>query len=59
MLDHEVMINADHFTPVNEYLIPTGELRPVAGTPFDFRKLGRVGDQIDANDEQIRFGRGL
>ena len=41
ILDHEVMIPADKFTPVDSTLIPTGELRPVEGTPFDFRKPTR------------------
>src|SRR5690606_27089648 len=49
---------ADRFTPVDEGLIPTGELRPVEGTPFDFRTARRIGDAIDADDEQIRFGGG-
>jgi aldose 1-epimerase len=57
-VDHEVFINADHFTPVNANLIPTGELRPVAGTPFDFLNSQTVGDRIDAEDEQIAFGKG-
>jgi aldose 1-epimerase len=58
IVDHEVFINAEHFTPVNSNLIPTGELRPVAGTPFDFNKPHTVGDRIDAADEQISFGKG-
>lgn len=58
VLDHEVMINADHFTPVNEHLIPTGELRPVAGTPFDFLHLHKVGDRIDAKNEQLALAKG-
>lgn len=58
VLDHEVMINADVFTPVNANLIPTGELEPVAGTPFDFLTPHRVGDRIDADNVQISFGKG-
>jgi aldose 1-epimerase len=58
IVDHDVMINADHFTPVNANLIPTGEMRPVAGTPFDFTSMRRVGDDIDADEEQISFGKG-
>jgi aldose 1-epimerase len=58
ILDHLLLINADRFTPVDEGLIPTGELKPVKGTPFDFTKPVRIGDRIDANDEQIKNGRG-
>ncbi len=58
ILDHEIMINADRFTPVDNELIPTGELRPVNGTPFDFTTPHRIGERIDAEDEQIRFGKG-
>jgi aldose 1-epimerase len=58
VLAHEVMIDADRFTPVDSGLIPTGELRPVAGTPFDFTKPTAVGARIEANDEQIKFGKG-
>ena len=56
--DHELMIDADRYTPVDESLVPTGVLAPVAGTPLDFRRPTRVGARIDAPDEQIRFGRG-
>ena len=58
ILDHEVTINADRFTPVGESLIPTGVLAPVEGTPMDFRRPTRVGARIDANTEQIKFGGG-
>jgi aldose 1-epimerase len=58
ILGHEVMIDADRYTPVDDHLIPTGELRPVAGTPFDFTKPTAIGARIEANDEQIRFGKG-
>ena len=58
ILDHELQLEADSFTPVDATLIPTGELRPVAGTPFDFRKPAAIGARIDAADEQIRFGGG-
>jgi aldose 1-epimerase len=54
-----VTLHADRFTPVDATLIPTGERRAVAGTPFDFRTPHRVGDRIrDARDQQIRYGRG-
>jgi aldose 1-epimerase len=52
------MINADRFTPVDSGLIPTGELRSVEGTPFDFRQARAIGERIDAADEQIKFGKG-
>jgi aldose 1-epimerase len=58
ILQHELMIDADRFTPVDKGLIPTGELRPVEGTPFDFRKPTAIGARINADDEQIRFGGG-
>ena len=58
ILDHTLHLSADRYTPVDKGLIPTGELRAVAGTPFDFSKARRVGEAIDANDEQIRFGGG-
>ena len=58
VLNHQVFINADKFTPVDNTLIPTGKLKPVAGTPFDFRTATAVGVRIDANDEQIKFGHG-
>lgn len=58
ILDHELTLNADHFTPVDETLIPTGEIRPVEGTPFDFRTAKAIGSEIDAEDEQMGFGRG-
>ena len=56
--DHELTINADRFTPVDAELIPTGELRAVRGTPFDFLEPHRIGERIDAADEQISFGKG-
>jgi aldose 1-epimerase len=56
---HLLTIPAKAYTPVNKSLIPTGELRPVAGTVFDFRQPRRVVDGIrDGKDEQIRFGQG-
>jgi aldose 1-epimerase len=58
ILGHVVMIDADRFTPVVKGLIPTGELRKVDGTPFDFRKPTPIGDRIDAQDPQIAFGAG-
>jgi aldose 1-epimerase len=58
VLKHEVRIQADRFTPVNATLIPTGELRPVQGTPFDFRAPTAIGARIDKTDEQITYGKG-
>ena len=58
ILNHEVMINADKFTPVNEKHIPTGELKPVEGTPFDFRRMTKIGARIDQENEQLKFGKG-
>lgn len=58
ILDHELQIAASRFTPVDETLIPTGELRTVEGTPFDFREPARVGARIDQDDEQVRRGGG-
>jgi aldose 1-epimerase len=58
ILNHEIMINADRFTPVDKNLIPTGELRPVKGTPLDFTTSTRVGARIDDSYEQIALGHG-
>ena len=59
ILGHEVYIDADKFTPVDSTLITTGELRPVAGTPFDFRTPATIGSRVNADDEQIKFGGGI
>jgi aldose 1-epimerase len=56
--NHLLKLNADRYTPVDETLIPTGELPPVAGTPFDFRSFHAIGERIRGNDEQLVFGRG-
>jgi aldose 1-epimerase len=58
ILGHELMLAADRYTPVDATLIPTGELAPVAGTPFDFRKAQAIGARIGADHEQIRHGLG-
>lgn len=58
ILAHELMLNGSRFTPVDSTLIPTGEIRKVEGTPFDFRTLTAIGARIGADDEQIRFGGG-
>jgi len=58
ILGHQLMLNADRYTPVDDTLIPTGELAPVAGTPFDFRKLTAIGARINQEDPQIKNGKG-
>jgi aldose 1-epimerase len=58
ILNHEVMMPADKFTPVDSTLIPTGELKPVQGTPFDFRTPTTIGARISQDDEQLKFGGG-
>jgi aldose 1-epimerase len=58
ILAHELMVNAAEFTPVDSTLIPTGEMRSVAGTPFDFRKSTIIGARINSDDEQLKFGKG-
>jgi aldose 1-epimerase len=58
ILNEQIMINADKFLPVDTTLIPTGELRPVKGTPFDFRTPHTIGLRVNDNEEQIKAGRG-
>ncbi len=58
ILTHLLMINADKFTPVNANLIPTGELKSVEGTPFDFREPTAIGARIDSPDQQMQYGKG-
>lgn len=58
VLGHLLRINADSMTPVDENLIPTGAIVPVAGGPFDFRSLTAIGERIATDDEQLRRGRG-
>jgi aldose 1-epimerase len=58
ILNHQLMLAADRFTPVDAGLIPTGELKPVEGTPFDFRKPTAIGARINAADDQIKVGGG-
>ena len=58
ILKHELMIDADTFTPVDSGLIPTGELRSVHGTPMDFTKPAEIGSRINAKDEQLHRGGG-
>ncbi len=58
ILDLELMINADQFTPVDATLIPTGESRAVEGTPFDFTEPTAIGARVDADNEQLKHGGG-
>lgn len=58
ILDYGFQINASKFTPTDATLIPTGELRPVSGTPFDFRQPASLRARIDQPDEQLKLGKG-
>lgn len=58
VLGHVLTLYADSFTPVDSTLIPTGAIAPVRDTPFDFRSPIAIGARINANNEQIKFGRG-
>ena len=58
ILNHNVIINADHFLPVNKSLIPTGDKSDVSMTPFDFRNFKKIEKDINANDLQLNYGNG-
>jgi aldose 1-epimerase len=58
ILQNQMTIHASRYTPVDATLIPTGELRKVAGTPFDFTKATAIGARIEQSDEQLKFGKG-
>jgi len=58
ILNHQLEIFANRFTPVDKVLIPNGELRPVEGTPMDFRQPHAIGERINSDDEQIKRGLG-
>lgn len=58
ILDHILTLNADHFTPIDSTLIPTGEIASVENTPFDFRTPTSIGSRINADHQQIKFGLG-
>ncbi|MGA8867493.1 MAG: aldose epimerase family protein [Candidatus Sulfotelmatobacter sp.] len=58
VLGHVARINASRYTPVDSSLIPTGELRPVQGTPFDFRTAHAIGERIKAADPQLQLAHG-
>jgi aldose 1-epimerase len=58
ILEHELMINAKGFTPVDKGLIPTGKIVPVAGTPFDFTTAKPIGRDVGQENQQLEFGLG-
>ena len=58
ILDHELTLRASAFTPVDSVMIPTGEIRQVAGTPFDFTTPHKIGERIDDDYEQLKLGNG-
>lgn len=58
VLGHQLRVDADTFLPVDEGLIPTGEMRPVTGTPFDFRQSRLIGERIAETDAQLARGKG-
>ena len=58
ILGHELTLEADRYTPVDATLIPTGQIAPVSGTPFDFRKPTAIGARIGQDDEQLKRGGG-
>jgi aldose 1-epimerase len=58
ILGHQLMINASRFTPTDAGAIPTGELRPVRGTPFDFTRPTAIGARIEQDEEQLKLGKG-
>ena len=58
ILNHILMINADHYTPVDEGLITTGEIAPVEGTPLDFTEPTKIGARINQDNTQLKYGKG-
>lgn len=58
ILKHQVRLYADRFTPVDQGLIPTGEIKPVKGTPFDFTRAHAIGERIGQSDPQLQYGKG-
>jgi len=59
ILGHELTIQADHFTPVDATLVPTGEVRSVRETPFDFTRPRRIGEQLKLDDDQLKLAGGF
>ncbi len=58
IMDHALRLDADAFTPIDEERATTGEVRPVDGTPMDFRRLTRIGERSEADDQQLHWGVG-
>jgi aldose 1-epimerase len=58
ILDHRLKIYANKYTPIDSTLIPTGKIEPVAGTPFDFTNLTKIGERINTDNQQLKFGHG-
>lgn len=58
VLDHQLLLNSEQYTPVDDTLIPTGEIKSTEGTPMDFRTAAAIGGRIDDDFEQLRFGGG-
>jgi aldose 1-epimerase len=58
ILKHRLTIRADHFTPVDDGLIPTGVVQAVDGTPFDFRRATEIGSRIEESNDQLKLGKG-
>jgi aldose 1-epimerase len=58
ILDHELILRASSFVPIDSVSIPTGEIRPVAGTPFDFTTPHTIGERINEEYDQLKMGRG-
>ena len=58
ILGHELVLNSEEYTPVDDALIPTGEIAPTEGTPMDFRDAAAIGGRVDDDFEQLRFGGG-
>lgn len=58
VLNHQMYIDADAYTPVNKVLIPTGEIAPVEGTPMDFTEPHLIGERVDADFEQLQYAGG-
>jgi aldose 1-epimerase len=58
IIDHILLLRGSFFTPVDSVMIPTGEIRPVAGTPFDFTKPHTIGERVNQNYDQLILGKG-